>query len=230
MLWRHFTARYVVIQLQCVEYSLEFRLELNYTPGNPFTHLTSKMSILTDWNDRCILWSISSRILTYFGLILCLWNHAMCLRCFALTCKLFWKFYYNSSCLHRVGVVKSLVSICTVVQANHCRYAAWFHYIKSNQNMSRSTRNALQYMSITWIIQNGHFPDKYDKMGVLFSQCGRMGYPMWTISPLKWIHGQICECSWFPTLNQHISYGQNGRLFADDIFRCILLMKSFVFI
>ena len=44
-----------------------------------------------------VLESISSRILTYFGSILCLWNHAMSLRCFALTCKLTEDFYYNNS-------------------------------------------------------------------------------------------------------------------------------------
>ena len=37
------------------------------------------------------------------------------------------------------------------------------------------TRNALQYIDIG---ENWHFPREYHKVGVVFSQGGRMGYPV----------------------------------------------------
>ena len=72
----------------------------------PLLIFTRKMFILTDVTNIYVPESIASRISTYFILILCLRNHAMCLRCFAFKCKLIWDFYYNSSCLQRIGVVK----------------------------------------------------------------------------------------------------------------------------
>ena len=77
----------------------------------PLLLFTWKMFLLTDLTNIYVLESISSQILTYFSLILCLWNHTMCVRCFALTCKLKWDFDYNSSCFYRVGVVKGAIII-----------------------------------------------------------------------------------------------------------------------
>ena len=71
----------------------------------PFCYLHGNF-ILTDLINIYVLESISSRIWTYFNSILCLWNHMMCLRCFALTCKLKWDFDYNSSFFQRVGISK----------------------------------------------------------------------------------------------------------------------------
>ena len=53
---------------------------------------TWKIFISTDLTNIYVMLMerISSRILTYFCWILCLWNHTVCLRCFALTCKLKW--------------------------------------------------------------------------------------------------------------------------------------------
>ena len=47
------------------------------------------------------------------------------------------KFNYSSPCLFRVGVVKSLVSVCTFKQ-NIRGTSRGFANIKSNRNMSRS--------------------------------------------------------------------------------------------
>ena len=47
-----------------------------------------KMSIWTDLTDRYVLEIISNQIYTYLGLISRLWNHILCLKSFAWTCKL----------------------------------------------------------------------------------------------------------------------------------------------
>ena len=71
------------------------------------------------------------------------WNHTMCLRCFALTCKLIWVFDCKSSCFQRVGVVKrsccnqSLILVCTLNQSSGGA-SCGFTNITSNWNMSRS--------------------------------------------------------------------------------------------
>ena len=85
------------------------------TPSNPFAHLGKiqrqrphcdiyeDMFILSNLSYKHVLESISSRIYTYLGLILCLWNHTTRLRCFAWTCKLTWNFYTSDILLERTN-------------------------------------------------------------------------------------------------------------------------------
>ena len=72
-----------------------------------------------------VLQSISNRIYTYFGLLLCLWNHATWLRCFASMCKLTQTFHNAYPVEKEAVVMKFHVSFH--VKAKHRRHIAWFH-------------------------------------------------------------------------------------------------------
>ena len=74
-----------------------------------------EISVLTDLTDMYVLKSISSRIQTYFVSIL-FEKPRDVPPMFCFDVQIYMKFHYNSSCLHRVGVVKSLMSVCTFKQ------------------------------------------------------------------------------------------------------------------
>ena len=122
---------------------------------------------------------------TYVSSILCLWNHTMCLRCFALTCKLKWDFDYNSSCFQRVCIVKrscynqNLISVCTLNQSSG-GISCGFTNIKSNWNMSRSDWNCYPVHKYWLNHSKWTFPTYITEWArYVFSQGGRMGYPAW---------------------------------------------------
>ena len=123
------------------------------TPSNPFAHLGKiqrqrphcdiyeDMFILSNLSYKHVLESISSRIYTYLGLILCLWNHTTRLRCFAWTCKLTWNFYnlryfawtykltWNFYNVYPVET-KALAMKSDInfhVKTKHWRHFSWFH-------------------------------------------------------------------------------------------------------
>ena len=78
-----------------LNYSLSEQKCRNTTPSVESNNFRTPLQIvqkMTNSIDRHGLESISSRIQTYFGSILRLWNHATCLRCVALTYKLTWNF------------------------------------------------------------------------------------------------------------------------------------------
>ena len=99
---------------------------------------TWKMSILNYVTNRYVLEIISSRILTDFRLMLCCETTRYASGCFAWTCYANWhEMHYNSYRHHRVGVVKSLASVCTLKQ-NTEGTSRGLTNIKSNRNKSRS--------------------------------------------------------------------------------------------
>ena len=153
------------------------------------------MFILTDLTNIYVLESISSRIETYFSSILYLWNHTMCLCCFALTCKLKWDFDYNSSCFQRVGVAKRscynqhLILVCTLKQSSGGT-SCGFTNIQSNWNMFRSDWKSSPVHTYCLNQSKWTVSTSITEGCVMFSQGGRMGYPA-CILVLGW------SCDWF---------------------------------
>ena len=91
---------------------------ITITLGSPFANLGKNIA-----HPYCKLGGKFH--LTYLSDIYLLWNHTMCLRCFALRCKLTWGFYYNSSCLQRVGIVKWAVVLKITCQGGRMGYVVW---------------------------------------------------------------------------------------------------------
>ena len=118
----------------------------------------------------------------------------MCLRCFALMCKLTWDFYYNSS-WHQtfynayplkieVVVIQNLVSVCTLKQ-NIGATLCGFTIIKLDRTMYRSDWKCSPVHTYRLNQSKWTFSLKYQKVGIVFSQGGRMDYLawLWLINP-----------------------------------------------
>ena len=85
-----------------------------YTLGNPspplekitrsFCYLlfTWKMLVFNVLTNMYVQWKAFTVGFRHISDGFCLWDHTICLRCFALTCKLKWGFDYNRSLLQRL--------------------------------------------------------------------------------------------------------------------------------
>ena len=70
------------------------------------------------------------------------------------------------------------MSVCTLKQ-NIGGTSCGFETINRTEIYLDPTRNVLQHILIGWISQNEHFPRKYHRWALYFSQGGRRCYPVW---------------------------------------------------
>ena len=141
-------------------------------------------------------------------------------------------FYYNSSCLQKVGVVKRLMS-GAVVKKNSCQFARKSKTLAAHRVVSQTwnrtkifldpTGNALQYMNIGWISQNEHFARKYHKEGIVFFPKWANGLPGVIVAIPE--YGQVHYIWTNASITTGMLSGWRPIMQNVDVFRCRSLNK-----